>query len=77
MNTNLHRPASPHGRNGTRAANSGTNVLRGLLWLVLAVSVVCNTVASFTGAGIDIHLASGGVTTLCVAALVVLRLRNR
>jgi hypothetical protein len=42
---------------------------------VLVISVVGNSVASFGGAGIGVHLAFGVVTALCAAVLVVRGLR--
>jgi hypothetical protein len=72
---------------GRAAQHSGTaadaapvtlaRVVRTLLWLVLVVSVVANTVASSVGAAIAVHLACGAVTACCVTGLVVQRLRGR
>ncbi|MGY0065739.1 hypothetical protein ACWZEH_02605 [Streptomyces sp. QTS137] len=56
--------------------NSGAVVIRTLLWVVLTTSVVGNTVASSTGAGIGVHLVVGGVTALCATLLVVRHLRS-
>ena len=61
-------PAAPSGE--PRA------VLRGLVWLVLVVSVVGNSVSSFAGASTTVHLALGIATALCVAALIALRPRR-
>ncbi|MFF1278517.1 hypothetical protein ACFVZC_34895 [Streptomyces marokkonensis] len=64
------------GQDGTPDRSSSTGVVRALLWVVLVVSVLGNTVASFAGAGMGVHLAAGGVTALCATVLVVLRLRS-
>ncbi|KES03119.1 hypothetical protein BU52_32215 [Streptomyces toyocaensis] len=61
---------------GTPDRSSSTGAVRVLLWVVLVVSVLGNTVASFAGAGLEVHLAAGGVTALCATVLVVLRLRS-
>ncbi|MGW4106024.1 hypothetical protein, partial [Streptomyces sp. NPDC004976] len=72
----------PHPRLGGGAGadtpdrSTSTGVVRVLLWVVLVVSVLGNTVASFAGAGTGVHLAAGGVTALCATVLVVLRLRS-
>ncbi|MBP0456671.1 hypothetical protein [Streptomyces montanisoli] len=54
----------------------GAGVVRALLWVVLVVSVVGNTVASAVGGGTGVHLAAGGITVLCAALLVVGRVRR-
>ncbi|WP_030911055.1 hypothetical protein [Streptomyces sp. NRRL F-5126] len=54
----------------------GAGVVRALLWVVLVVSVVGNTVASAVGGGTGVHLAAGAVTVLCAALLVVGRVRR-
>ncbi|MFF6995780.1 hypothetical protein ACFY93_12600 [Streptomyces sp. NPDC008313] len=51
-------------------------VARTVLWVVLVVSVIGNTVASYTGAGTGVHLAAGVVTVLCATVLAVRRLRS-
>jgi uncharacterized membrane protein YgaE (UPF0421/DUF939 family) len=51
-------------------------VLRGLVWLVLVVSVVGNSVSSFAGVSTTVHLVLGIATALCVAALIALRPRR-
>ncbi|NEB14329.1 hypothetical protein G3I32_36810 [Streptomyces coelicoflavus] len=53
------------------------DVLRTLLWTVVVLSAAANTVLSFTGAAVALHLASGVVTVLAVGALVVRALRGR
>ncbi|MEF9915596.1 hypothetical protein RJT17_36630 [Streptomyces sp. P5-A9] len=55
---------------------SNVGAVRALLWVVLVVSVLGNTVASSAGSGIGVHLAAGGVTALCATVLVVLRMRS-
>lgn len=61
----------------TPPAAARPGLLPGLLWLVLAVSVVGNSVGSLAGAPTAAHLAFGTVTALSGAALVALRLRSR
>ncbi|AVZ73951.1 hypothetical protein SLUN_19045 [Streptomyces lunaelactis] len=56
---------------------TGADVLRTLLWLVLVISAIGNSVASYGGATTRIHLAFGTVTALCVVALLAQRLRGR
>ncbi|NUK24156.1 hypothetical protein [Streptomyces lunaelactis] len=73
---------SPHstspGTGGTGGTGvTGADVLRTLLWLVLVISAIGNSVASYGGATTQIHLAFGTVTALCVVALVAQRLRRR
>lgn len=48
-----------------------------LLWSLLVLGAVGNTVASAAGAGIVAHLALGGVTALAATGLIVLWLRAR
>ncbi|GAB2959360.1 hypothetical protein GCM10023080_019190 [Streptomyces pseudoechinosporeus] len=56
---------------------TGSGVTRPLLWVVLVISVIGNVVASFTAAFTPTHLACSAVTAVCLAALVVQRLRSR
>ena len=56
---------------------SRADLVRFLLWLLLVLSVVANTVASSAGAGLGTHLACGAVTALTAAVLVVRRLKGR
>ncbi|MEW2401679.1 hypothetical protein [Streptomyces sp. NPDC046862] len=56
---------------------SRSDVVRALLWTVLVISVVANTVASYGDAGLGVHLACGGVTALCAGTLVARKLRGR
>ncbi|MFD3731889.1 hypothetical protein [Streptomyces sp. NPDC058632] len=56
--------------------NGGAVVIRTLLWLVLTISVVGNTVASSMGAGLGVHLVAGLVTAVCATLLVVRHLRS-
>ena len=67
-------PESPR---GPRPGGTRAGVLRTLLWLVLVISAVGNTVASYGGTTTRVHLAFGVVTGLCVAGLVAHRLRRR
>lgn len=48
-----------------------------LLWSLLVLGAVGNTVASAAGASIMAHLVLGGVTALAATALIVLWLRAR
>lgn len=50
---------------------------RDLLWVVLVVSAVGNSVASVVNAALPVHLALGTVAALCIAALVGQKLRDR
>ncbi|MFD5316401.1 hypothetical protein [Streptomyces sp. NPDC127098] len=59
------------------SAAARPGLLPGLLWLVLAVSAVGNSVGSLAGAPTAANLAFGSVTVLSGAALVALRLRSR
>ncbi|MFE7033073.1 hypothetical protein ACFU9Y_22405 [Streptomyces sp. NPDC057621] len=51
--------------------------VRTALWLVLVISTVGNMVASYSAASTGVHLVCGGVTAVCVTALVVRHLRGR
>ena len=53
------------------------DVVRTLLWSVVVISAVANTVASYGGSGTALHLASGIVTVLAAGTLVVRSLRGR
>ncbi|MEU5339590.1 MULTISPECIES: hypothetical protein [unclassified Streptomyces] len=68
------------GAEGTDPAKTDVtrnDVVRTVLWLVLVISTVGNMVASYGAASTQIHLACGGVTALCVTALVTRHLRGR
>ena len=54
-----------------------TTVLSAVLWIVLAVSAVGNSVSSLGGVPIAVHLGFGLVTAVCVAGLVAGHLRRR
>lgn len=60
-----------------RSSVSRSDVVRALLWTVLVISVVANTVASYGDAGLWVHLACGGVTALCAGTLLARKLRGR
>jgi hypothetical protein len=49
---------------------------RGLVWLVLVVSVAGNSVSSVAGAPTTVRLVLGVVTVLCIAGLIALRPRR-
>jgi hypothetical protein len=51
-------------------------VVRGLVWLVLVVSLVGNSVASFADVSSTVHLALGVVAVLCIAVLIARRPRR-
>jgi hypothetical protein len=51
-------------------------VVRGLVWLVLAVSVAGNSVASAAGVPTAVQLAFGAVTVLCIVVLIARRPRR-
>jgi len=61
----------------TTPDGSPGDVVRTLIWVLLVVSSVANAVTSFGGVPIWIHLGSGVVTALCVAALIARYLRGR
>ncbi|WP_328564937.1 hypothetical protein [Streptomyces coelicoflavus] len=63
-------------RGGTPQGGADGGVARTVLWVVLVVSVVGNTVASYAGAGTWVHLAAGVVTAACATVLAVRRLRS-
>lgn len=54
-----------------------TDTYRSLLWMVLVVSAVGNSVSSLAGVPMPVHLGFGLVTAACVAALITRRLRRR
>ncbi|MFF6995871.1 hypothetical protein ACFY93_13085 [Streptomyces sp. NPDC008313] len=74
--TDPYRLTPAAGREETPDRSSNVGAVRTLLWVVLVVSVLGNTVASSAGSGIGVHLAAGGVTALCATVLVVLRMRS-
>lgn len=47
-----------------------------LLWLVLVISAVANTVVSWAAVGVAVNLACGAVTGIAATALVVRRLKG-
>ncbi|MEU4744852.1 hypothetical protein AB0G02_30925 [Actinosynnema sp. NPDC023658] len=65
--------------NRTRGEETGTRMgtTKSLLWLVLLVTAAVNSIGSFIGLDEVLRLSAGGVTVLCIIALVVLHLRNR
>ncbi|MFF0515557.1 hypothetical protein [Streptomyces sp. NPDC004250] len=64
-------------RGGTPQVNGDRGVVHTVLWVILVISVVGNTVASYAGAAIWVHLAAGVVTAGCATVLAVRRLRSR
>lgn len=72
----LTGPGTPHDDDPPPGV-SRADLVRFLLWLLLVLSVVANTVASSAGAGLGTHLACGAVTALTAAVLVVRRLKGR
>ncbi|WP_326808488.1 MULTISPECIES: hypothetical protein [unclassified Streptomyces] len=80
-NTHVHgptadAPARPPSPAPSPPDAARPDLVRTLLWLVLVISTVGNSVASFLDAGTGAHLLSGLVTTAGVAALVVRRVRT-
>ncbi|MFD3520223.1 hypothetical protein [Streptomyces sp. NPDC058653] len=76
--TDPYRPTGSAGNHdASRTEVTRAGVVRALLWLVLVVSAVGNMAASYSGSGAPAHLVCGGVTALCVIALVAQRLRGR
>lgn len=62
---------------GVRNRERRGGFVRPLLWVLLVVSGAANSVTSFGGVNVWIHLGFGVVTLLCVVALVVHHLRGR
>lgn len=75
--TDPYRLTPSDSRNGAAAGINRAKVAHSLLWLILVISVIGNTVASYSNAGIGVHLALGGVTALCGTVLAVRHLRSR
>lgn len=48
-----------------------------LAWVVLVVCLVGNTVASFAGTPLVVHLGLGALAAVCIAALTAMHLRSR
>jgi hypothetical protein len=65
-------PDGPPDRPDRPARRAG----RAALWFLLVVSMAANSVASFGDAATGLHLAFGGLTAGCAAALLVLHLRR-
>lgn len=61
----------------TPPALSREAVVHTVLWVVVVISVVANTAASFSGAGTWVHLICGAVTLLSGCALALRALRGR
>ncbi|MEU6537067.1 hypothetical protein [Streptomyces sp. NPDC047000] len=72
----LTGPRTPSG-DGPRSGVSRADVARFLLWLLLVLGLVANTVASYVGAGLGVHLVCGAVSAVTAAVLVVHRLKGR
>lgn len=53
------------------------DIVRTLLWTVVVISAVANTVASYGGVSTLVHLSCGTVTLLAATTLVVRSLRGR
>ncbi|PSM43945.1 hypothetical protein C6Y14_06080 [Streptomyces dioscori] len=70
-------PARQNAPREAQEALSWDRFVRTVLWLVLVISTVGNMVASYSAASTGVHLVCGGVTALCVTALVVRHLRGR
>ncbi|MGW4106261.1 hypothetical protein [Streptomyces sp. NPDC004976] len=64
------------GRDPSPGGGDRGGVVHSILWTVLVISVLGNTVASYSGAGIGVHLVAGVVTALCATLLVVRRVRG-
>jgi len=60
-----------------RPAGDRTEIMRPLLWLVLAVSAVCNVVASALDVNVFVGVGFGLLTLSCGVALVAGHYRNR
>jgi hypothetical protein len=68
---------APDGRGAPEDDDRRTGAGRALLWLLLVVSAVGNSVTSFGGVSTAVHLELGGLSALCIAALIVSHLRSR
>ncbi|MFG1702656.1 hypothetical protein ACFLIM_05630 [Nonomuraea sp. M3C6] len=71
--SDLHRPVAAD----SSPAAGRTDVLRIVLWVVLAVSAIGNTVASITDAGTVPHLVFGALSAVSAIILGVRFLRAR
>lgn len=58
-------------------AGAHHKTLRASLWLVLVISAVANSVATFATAGTSVHVGLAAVTGACIAGLVALVVRSR
>ncbi|MFI1360741.1 hypothetical protein ACH4TV_45310 [Streptomyces sp. NPDC020898] len=56
---------------------TGGEVVRTLLWIVVVVSAVANSAATYAEADTWVHLACGVVTLLAASTLAVRHLRGR
>ena len=63
--------------NGEQQHPAPASLGQTLLWMVLVVSAVGNSVSSLAGVPMPVHLGFGLVTAACVAALIARRLRRR
>ncbi|WP_329274583.1 hypothetical protein [Streptomyces sp. NBC_01451] len=79
LTTTPDTPDTP--ADGTHAAAApavtGGEVVRTLLWIVVVVSAVANSAATYADADTWVHLACGVVTLLSAGTLVVRHLRGR
>lgn len=76
MNTDPYRLTTTPAKDAPTGVSRG-DVVRTLLWAVVVISAVANTVASYRGSGTALHLAFGIVTVLAAGTLVVRSLRGR
>ncbi len=72
--TNPYRTAGePRHLRGAGSSGARAGLVRALIWLLLAVGLVGNTVSSVVGAPTTVHLGFGVLTAVCVAALIAQR----
>jgi hypothetical protein len=57
--------------------NGRSGVFRTLIWLVLVVSAVGNSVASFADVSPVVHTGLGAIALLCVVTLITQHVRGR
>jgi hypothetical protein len=67
----------PEGSGGPESGDRRTGTGRALLWLLLVVSAVGNSVTSFGGVSTGVHLGLGALSALSIVALLVSYLRAR
>ncbi|MGW4460754.1 hypothetical protein [Micromonospora sp. NPDC004704] len=70
-------PEAPVTREPVPVPSSRYTVIRPLLWLLLAISVAANVVASAAGANLFVGSGFGLTALACATALIIHHYRNR